>query len=210
MIAWNAPGYGASQPLALASPTPRDYAAALATLLDALELQRVVLCGHSLGALFAASFAARYPARVAALALLSPALGYRVAPGSPLPDAVQGRIDEIESLGPQTFAKKRAARLIYAPERKPQVLTAVEQAMAAVHPQGYVQAVRALGAGDLLADATMVTAPTSVGVGAEDVVTPPANARTAFAACRAASPFTRSQTPDMRCRRKALTQLPAF
>ena len=95
---------------------------------------------------------------------------------------MQGRIDEIESLGPQTFAKKRAARLIYAPERKPQVLTAVEQAMAAVHPQGYVQAVRALGAGDLLADATMVTAPTSVGVGAEDVMTPPANARTAFAA----------------------------
>jgi len=189
VIAWDAPGYGASQPLAQISPAPGDYAAALSRLLDALELRRVVLCGHSLGALFAASFAAQYPARVAALALLSPALGYRVAPGSPLPLAVQARIDEIESLGPLAFAKKRAGRLIHAPERKPQILAAVEQAMAAVNPPGYAQAVRALGAGDLLADAAAIAAPAIVGVGAEDVVTPPANARAAHDALAHAIAF---------------------
>jgi pimeloyl-ACP methyl ester carboxylesterase len=65
IIAWNSPGYGTSAPLAAATPAPRDYAAALARLLDAFDLERVILVGHSLGALFAASLAAHEPARVA-------------------------------------------------------------------------------------------------------------------------------------------------
>jgi pimeloyl-ACP methyl ester carboxylesterase len=182
LIAWNAPGYATSQALTVASPTPRDYAKALERLLDALGLTRVLLAGHSLGCLLAASFAALCPARVAALALLSPTLGYKVAPGAPLPPSAQVRIDEIEALGPDAFAAKRAMRLVYAPERKPQVLAAVHEAMAAVNPAGYVQAVCALGAGDLLADAPRITAPTLVAVGTEDVVTPPANARVVYQA----------------------------
>jgi pimeloyl-ACP methyl ester carboxylesterase len=182
IIAWNAPGYAGSTPLPAEAPAPRDYGAALERLLDALALPRVVLIGHSLGALFAARFAAHYPERVAALALVSPALGYRVAPGAALLVSVQARIDELNSLGPAAFAAKRAARLVHAPERKPQVLTAVREAMAAVNPGGYAQAVRALGAGDLLADAARITAPSIVAVGAEDVVTPPANARGAHEA----------------------------
>lgn len=180
VLAWNAPGYATSPPLPLAAPTTRDYADALARLLDALGMTRIVLAGHSLGCLFAASFAAQYPARVAALALLSPTLGYKVAPGDALPPAVRARIDEINALGPAAFAAQRAARLVYRPERNPQVLAAVRNAMAAANPAGYAQAVRALGAGDLLTDATHVAAPTIVAVGAEDVITPPANARAAF------------------------------
>lgn len=182
VIAWNAPGYATSQPLTTASPAPRDYAAALQRLLDALGLTRIVLVGHSLGCLFAASFATLCPTRVAALALLSPALGYKVAPGTALPPNVQARIDEIETLGPADFAAKRAARLVFEAERKPQILATVREAMAAVNPAGYAQAVRALGTGDLLADAARITAPTLVAVGAEDVITPPANARTAYEA----------------------------
>jgi pimeloyl-ACP methyl ester carboxylesterase len=182
VIAWNAPGYAASLPLADKSPSPRDYATALLRLLDAIGLKKIVLCGHSLGALFAGSFAARYPERVAGLALMSPALGYRVQPGEPLPPAVQARIDEIKAVDLDSFAAKRAARLVHAPQRKPQVLAAVHTAMAALDPDGYIQAVRALGAGDLLADAAAIAAPTIVAVGAEDVITPPANARSLCAA----------------------------
>jgi pimeloyl-ACP methyl ester carboxylesterase len=181
-VAWNAPGYAASAALPEPSPTPAHYADALLRLLDALGFGRVVLAGHSLGCLFAASFAARHTDRVAAVALLSPALGYRVAPGAALPAAVQARIDEIAALGPEAFAEKRAARLVHAPERKPQVLAAVRAAMSQVNPGGYIQAVRTLGAGDLAADAARIAAPTLVAVGAEDVITPPDNARTAHAA----------------------------
>ena len=184
-IAWNAPGYGESKPLTNASPTPRDYAAALAAALDLLGMSRAVLVGHSLGSLFAASFAANYPARVSALALLSPALGYRVPAGEPLPSGVQQRIDELNALGASAFSQKRAARLVGDPLLKPHVLDAVERAMAAVHPHGYAQAVRALGAGDMIADLATVSVPALVAVGSKDVITPPANAEAARDAFKA-------------------------
>ena len=183
-IAWNAPGYGQSKPLAKDSPAPRDYAAALAAVMDRLGISRAVLVGHSLGSLFAASFAANYPERVSALALLSPALGYRVPAHEPLPPAVQQRIDELNTFGGQAFAAKRAARLVGDPAQKPHVLAAVERAMAAVHPQGYAQALRALGAGDMLADLAAVSVPSLVAVGSKDLITPPDNAKAARDALR--------------------------
>jgi pimeloyl-ACP methyl ester carboxylesterase len=184
VIAWNAPGYGGSQPVAANQPSPADYADALDKLVRALDLPPFVLVGHSLGCLFAARFAANHPDRVRALALLSPALGYRVTPGAALPAGVQARIDDIVALGPADFAAKRAARLIHDPDRKPNVLAAVRAAMAAVDTAGYTQAVHALGAGDLIADAARIEAPVAVAVGAEDVITPPDNARTLRATLR--------------------------
>lgn len=176
VIAWHAPGYGGSRSLVSSFPQPQDYAEALLSFIDALGLERVTLLGHSLGCLFAGSFAARHAERVGALALLSPALGYRVKAGETIPETVQGRIDELRALGPRNFAAKRAARLVYQPEGKPGVLAAVREAMAAVDPVGYMQAARALGAGDLLADAPALSMPTLVAVGAHDVVTPATNA----------------------------------
>jgi len=188
-IAWDAPGYGGSTPVPEPAARPEHYAAALRNLLDALGLERVILAGHSLGCLFAARFAATWPERVAGLALLSPALGYAVPPGAPLPAGVQARIDDLRQLGPEAFAEKRAARLLHQPERKPAVLEGVRRAMAAVKPEGYAQAVHALGAGDLLADAALLRGPLLVAVGAEDVVTPPANARRLQAALPPGTPL---------------------
>lgn len=185
VLAWWAPGYSDSAPPAEASPAA--YAARLAALLDALDLPRVVLAGHSLGALFAGAFATRWPERVAALALLSPALGYRVAPGEALPEGVQARMDELAALGPEAFAAKRAARLLHAPEHHPEILAGVRRAMAAVNPPGYAQACRALGAGDLLADARQLAMPATILVGAADVVTPPANAMALYEAAPSGS-----------------------
>jgi pimeloyl-ACP methyl ester carboxylesterase len=181
-IAWDAPGYGQSAPLDIAAPSPRHYADALAKFLDALKLSTVTLAGHSLGALFAGSFARHYPDRVNALALMSPALGYGVVPGAPLPDGVQSRIDEIVELGPKAFARKRASRLVGDPQARPEIVTAVEQAMGSVNPAGYIQAARALGAGQLLADAAAIRAPAIVAVGTRDQITPPKNAHSLYAA----------------------------
>ena len=185
LVAWWAPGYGDSASIGTA--TPAAYAERLAALLDALGMERVVLAGHSLGALFAGAFAAGWPHRVAALALLSPALGYRVTPGASLPAGVQGRIDELAALGPAAFAAKRAARLLHAPEHHPEILAGVQRAMAAVDPVGYAQACHALGAGDLLADAQRLAMRATILVGAEDVVTPPENAMALYEAAPSGS-----------------------
>jgi pimeloyl-ACP methyl ester carboxylesterase len=183
LLAWWAPGYAGSAAIPADQPTPDDYAVRLAEILAGMRLERVALVGHSLGALFAARFAARWPERVAALALLSPALGYRVPAGTALPAAVQARIDDLVALGPAEFAAKRAARLVHRPE----ALAGVRRAMALVKPDGYAQAVRALGAGDLLADAARIARPALVACGAQDVVTPPDNARSLHAALPAGS-----------------------
>ncbi|WP_424135712.1 alpha/beta fold hydrolase [Roseomonas chloroacetimidivorans] len=179
--AWDAPGYGSSAPVAPRAPTPDDYASALERVLHELGQERILLAGHSLGCLFAARFAASHPGRVARLALMSPALGYGITAG-PLPPKVQARIDDLEALGPEQFAARRAARLVHDAANSPGVLEDVRRAMAAVKPAGYAQAVHALGAGDLLADAARLTMPVLVATGLEDVVTPPDNARRLFAA----------------------------
>ncbi len=187
-IAWNAPGYGESDRLNVAAPTPAHYAERLAALLDELDIERVVLAGHSLGTLFACRFAAAYPGRVAGLAVFSPALGYRVAEGQPLPATVQARIGDLDALGPAMFAQARAGRLLHRPETKPDLLRRARDAMAALDPAAYAQAVHALGAGDLLADAARTRGPSLVGTGDEDLVTPPANAAAVHAALRCATP----------------------
>src|SRR5690348_9889996 len=60
-LAWDAPGYGDSQPLAPDWPDAADYCAALSRLLAHLAIKRFVLVGHSLGNIVAARYAAETP-----------------------------------------------------------------------------------------------------------------------------------------------------
>src|SRR5205823_12453310 len=64
VVAWDAPGYGASTPLAIEHPDAGNYAAALDAWLGALGVDRCHLVGQSLGTLIAARFAAAQPGRV--------------------------------------------------------------------------------------------------------------------------------------------------
>ncbi len=58
------PGYGESPMLAATPADAGDYADALARMLDRAGVEQTILVGHSLGALVAAAFAAKYPQRV--------------------------------------------------------------------------------------------------------------------------------------------------
>lgn len=186
VIAWNAPGYGGSAPLDAAWPAANDYAEALLGVVEALGLSRFTLVGHSLGALVAASFAARHRDRVARLVLASPALGHGVTLGGALSGPAQARIDDLERLGPHAFARERAARLVHAPQANTDLVAQVREAMAAVTLPGYGQAARMLASGRLLDDIELLDVPTDVIVGAEDAVTPPDGARRAHSAVRPA------------------------
>jgi pimeloyl-ACP methyl ester carboxylesterase len=186
LIAWNAPGYGGSAPLAPEWPLASHYATALAALLDRLGIRRCTLVGHSLGTLIAAAFARSTPQRLQAMVLAACAEGHGGMPGAALSPAAQGRMDDLVALGPAEFASKRAPRLLFRPEADPELCDFVTRGMAAVTMPGYGQAVRMLASGQLCADLAGVTVPTGVIVGSEDVVTPPAAARRAHAALPAA------------------------
>jgi pimeloyl-ACP methyl ester carboxylesterase len=186
VIAWNAPGYGESEPLADEWPLAADYAAALKGFLDRLAIDRVFLVCHSLGCLMGAAFAVAQGDRVERLLLGSPALGHGVARGGVLTPAAQVRIDELERMGPETFAAARATRLVFQPEANPEIVDRVRQGMARVRAPGYPQAARMLASGMLLADTERLRVTTDVVVGAEDVVTPPEGARRVHEALRPA------------------------
>src|SRR5262249_36667499 len=180
-LTWDAPGYGSSQELALEWPDASDYAAALDRLLTRVGVSRCVVAGHSLGALVAARYAVTARERVAALILISPALGYGSEKGAPLPAGVAKRIEELDRLGPEGFAAARSPGLLADPTARPDVLQLVERAMAAVRRPGYDQAARLLAVGRLVDDAAQVEVPSAVLVGLQDRITPPANVRRPFA-----------------------------
>lgn len=172
LIAWNAPGYGGSRPLAATWPEASDYADALTALLDRLGLERVVLIGHSLGTLIAGAFAMRHGDRIEQMILASCATGYKVPKRGKLSGNVGARIEELELLGADAFAAERAPRLVFEPRLNPDIVNAVRNAMSAVDRGGYAQAVRMLASGDLPEMMSRVRVPTDFIIGINDRVTP--------------------------------------
>ncbi len=176
IVAWDAPGYGASAPLTPARPSAADYAGHLALFLDGLGFDRVDLLGHSLGALIAGAFAASRPHRVKRLILADVALGHGADPDGPLPARAQARLDDLAALGPAGLAAERAPQLLSA-AATPAQIACVRETMADIDPAGYRQAVAMLVRGDLRADARTIDTPTLVLCGSDDGVTPPAGNR---------------------------------
>ncbi len=187
VLAWDAPGYGASSPLQQDWPDAGDYARALSAWLDALSLSRVALVGHSLGCLMAARFAADHPERVASITLASIAAGHARLEPQEQKRLLEGRTGDVEALGPRGMAEKRGPRLL-GPKAAPAQVRAVVEAMASVNPQGYAQAARMLSRGDIIADLARLpdSVPLQIVFGAADVITTPqANRRVAAHAPRA-------------------------
>ncbi len=188
VIAWNAPGYGASAPLDVDWPVEADYAAALLGLLEALGLNRVTLLGHSLGTLMAARFAADHPEQVAALVLGASACGHGGAVGQ-LSEAAADRLSALEREGAEAFAAKRAPRLLADPVGHAEALARVQGAMSAVAMPGYGQAVRMLASGTLEASLAEMQVPAGLIWGAGDVVTPRAQTDRAATALQGRAPL---------------------
>jgi pimeloyl-ACP methyl ester carboxylesterase len=185
LLAWDAPGYGSSKPLARDWPLAEHYAGALESLLAERGLERIVLIGHSLGTRMAASYARRYGERLAGLVLLSPSLGHGATAGEPLPDAARIRLVGFDELGPQAYAAKRAPLLIHAPSRHPRLVAELTTTMATMRHPGFGQAVRMLASGRILDDIAAMTLPCLIVCGEEDTITPPSAARRVEAACLA-------------------------
>jgi pimeloyl-ACP methyl ester carboxylesterase len=175
VLAWDAPGYGRSTHLPMELPSAQDYAERLWSWLEALYVnQPVVLAGHSLGALMAASATRLRPQAVSRLVLLAPARGYGDAPLAERKRVVQGRLSNLQQLGPHGMALARAAAML-SPDAAPALQEAVRETMAQIDPAGYAQAVHMLGQACLAQDLKTVACPVWVASGEADTVTTPAN-----------------------------------
>ncbi|CAB3648170.1 2-succinyl-6-hydroxy-2, 4-cyclohexadiene-1-carboxylate synthase [Paraburkholderia phenoliruptrix] len=173
VLAWDAPGYGESTPVAAASPAASDYASMLGEWLAALHIERCVLVGHSLGAIIAGAFAASHPERVAGLLLLSPAGGYGAAAAQVREARRDQRLAMLNELGPQGLADTRSANML-SEQASDEARAWVRWNMSRVIPHGYAQATHLLANADLAADLARFKGRVNVAVGADDTITPPA------------------------------------
>ena len=183
VLAWNAPGYSESTPLPMPSPSAADYAARMLAWLDALDLAKVTLAGHSLGALMAGAATRIAPQRVERLFLFSPAGGYGRAEPAVREGKLRERLTNLQTLGPAGMAEKRGAAMLSSTASADEI-SFIRSVMAEIEPAGYTQAVHMLMGGDLAADLAQVNCPVTVASGSADTVTPPAACQAVAAAAR--------------------------
>ena len=188
VVAWGAPGYGQSTDIDSETPAPRDYALVLRDLFDALEIDRAILCGNSLGALFSAAFAKIAPERVAGLFLSDAAQGHGRLPETERAAKLRARLDPLDRLGVEGMAQARAGNLL-APGVPEELRDTVAGITAEIRPVGYQRAAWALSIGDLMAEIADYDGPMAVVCGEEDRVTPPDTNRE-IAASRLQASFT--------------------
>ena len=183
VLAWNAPGYSESAALPALKPAAADYAARMWIWLDALNVTKVTLVGHSLGALMAGAAARITPQRIERLFLFSPAGGYGKAEPAVRESKLRERLTNLQTLGPAGMAEKRGAAML-SPTASAEEVSFIKSVMAEIDPAGYTQAVHMLMGGDLAADLAQVNCPVTVASGSADTVTPPAACQAVAAAAR--------------------------
>jgi pimeloyl-ACP methyl ester carboxylesterase len=175
VLAWDAPGYGGSDPVSSDWPRAGDYAERLWAWLDALEVKApITLVGHSLGAIMAARAAVQAPQRVQRLVLLAPASGYGNAEPAQREQKLRDRLTTLERLGPRGMAQARAAAML-SPGAPAELVDAVRDNMSQVNPSGYTQAARMLAHGTLSSDLAQLNLPLVVASGHADSITIPAS-----------------------------------
>ncbi len=176
VVAWDAPGYGGSDVLAPAETAAADYAATLATFLDALGIDEAHLVGHSLGALMVCAFGSRNPGRVTGLMIADPAAGYGKADPKIRAERMAARLGLLDRLGPDGMANERS-RALLSDGASEEARERVRKVMSEIRPEGYRQAVAMLFSSDIHEDARQISLPVLVVCGGDDTVTPPEGCR---------------------------------
>jgi len=171
VIAWDAPGYGASTALLNDRPNATDYAEVLINFLLSLEIKPYVIIGHSLGALMAGAYAVNNGAIGLALILANPANGYGAADKSERDLKLSTRLANMKTLGPQGLAEARSSALLSA-DASDEALELVRWNMSMLSVGSHSQAAYMLASGNLMEDATRYSGPVLVMCGAADTVTP--------------------------------------
>ncbi len=139
VVAWDCPGYGGSDHLGIPTPDLDEFAAALAELLDAIEIQHADMVGHSMGGAIAPRFAIRNPGRVRRLVLSCTRAGFRQRD----PGSFAQRVAELKTLSAEEFGRRRAESMT-SPAAPEAVRSKVAAIAAEARLSGYEAAVHML------------------------------------------------------------------
>lgn len=148
VIAWDMPGFGASDGLAATSPRIANYAAVLDDFIEAIEVDEpAIVVGTSFGAMIAAELARARPERVCALALIHGVIGMgRLAPER-RDELRRIRAAELAAMGMARYAAERNAT--YVGTAPLEIVARVVALAGAARVDGYLAAHGALVEGDM-------------------------------------------------------------
>lgn len=171
-IAWDMPGYGASQALASCSNT--SLAEALKTLIEHTGAKRNVLLGHSMGGMLAQELTALHPRLVHGLVLYSTSPAFGKADGAWQQQFLQSRFAPLDQgLGMSGLAGKLVPTM-FAPDAEPACIAEAAALMARVPADSYRAALSAIVSFNRLAALGDVAVPTLCLAGELDQNAPPA------------------------------------
>ncbi len=151
VIAWDGPGYGASDEFTDDRPVVADYVDTLARLFDALGIETAHLVGHSLGGVIVSAFNRRHGDRVLDLTLIQAVTGYGREDEARRAERNRERKAELDGMSAAQFARHRAERAL-APGAAADLIEHAATVSYAIRPRGYLQAWHALTAADIFAE----------------------------------------------------------
>jgi pimeloyl-ACP methyl ester carboxylesterase len=185
VVAWTAPGYQRSRPLAAESPSANDYVAALAGLLDSLNISACHVVTNSWGTLVGLAFAALHSKRVGSLVLGGPSAGGHGMSAEERAKRARERIERARKLGIGPMREQDAPKLLSSRASKDALAWAGGASGEYPTEDGYCQAVRMLYATDCVELVRGLAQRVLVVSGTEDIITPPeTNAKKLAAAAR--------------------------
>ncbi|MFM0632349.1 alpha/beta fold hydrolase [Paraburkholderia xenovorans] len=170
VVAWDAPGYGQSAPLRVATPGVEDYADALMGLMSALDIGTATIVGSSWGSVIAAAFENRYPEATRSLVLSAP----NVARGHLQGEAKSREVEALLHAGKAMAPSDRVAMvdLLVAPDTPSAVRDHVLRLADAVTPAGWAHAVYMVFSASTPPLVAAATVPVSIVVGDRDRMAP--------------------------------------
>ena len=171
LIAWNAPGYGESKVLDSSQPMGDDYADKILAFVDELDIDRFILVGHSLGAMMASAFAAKYPQRVSQLVLVCAAQGYMHKTPEIKLEVFERRPKLLEKLGNIGMANERGPYLLGSPSEEN--MNIVREVSKRLTLQGFTDSSHLLAYDQIDQSLPKVDCPIDLYYGAEDRITTP-------------------------------------
>lgn len=169
-IAWDAPGYGESAPVA--SLDNAAFARALVSLIDHVGAPVSVLCGHSMGGLIAQEVVARYPGRVQGLILSATSPAFGKPGGEWQREFLASRFAPLDAGIGMAGLAPDLARGMLAPGTSDVVVARAAGIMARVAESTYRAALAAIVSFNRLAELAAIDVPTLCLAGEHDAVAP--------------------------------------
>jgi len=171
VLDWPLPGYGGA-PL-LAETSFAAWAEALRAALDAADVPRADIIGHSIGGMLAQDFALRFPERVRRLVLYATTPSFGGRDPAFAESFLRERLAPLDSGTTLAGLADATIPLMFSDAAPPEAIAAATRAMAAVPEAAYRATLRCLVTFNRRDDIARLAVPTLLLAGERDPLAPP-------------------------------------